>query len=58
MGVLVAFWHHLVVTQCLTTEVRKRACGPTKPKTLVCYRLLLAAALASTTLQKETKVFL
>lgn len=24
MGVLVALWHHLVATLCITTEVRKR----------------------------------
>ena len=24
VGVLVAFWHHLVVTQCITIEVRKK----------------------------------
>lgn len=26
VGVLAAFWHHLVAAQCITTEVRK---GPT-----------------------------
>lgn len=61
VGVIVAFWHHLVATQCITTEVRKGPMGGLawpcmSPRALVCKAA--AEALASTAFQGRNHILL